>query len=154
MRKFDKVEYWELLENPQEETYKRLMKVLCDHSDKFYFVTRKELSYNEEIIAQYKPYFLEIYKTKKWAGTETTGPEATVYVVEINKETYKMLISHANSLFEWVAPELPEDLTFIKNEFEWFFSTTHEEFAAFSIRSEYYKNIMMSIEGLKLEKVE
>ncbi len=35
----------ELTENPAGSTYKELMKILCDHSDTFYFVTRKELNY-------------------------------------------------------------------------------------------------------------
>ncbi|MFB7304458.1 hypothetical protein [Heyndrickxia sporothermodurans] len=58
------MEYWEIVENPAGETYQQLIKVLCDHSDKFYFVTRKELKYDPEILTQFEPYILETYKTK------------------------------------------------------------------------------------------
>src|SRR5690606_17037426 len=134
--------------------YRRLIKVLCDHSDKFYFVTRKELKYNLDILTQFRPYILETYKTKKWANTITKGPAATVYVIEANPDTCELLQKSASSLYDWVAPNLPEDLTFLKNNFEWFSCTTHEEFGGFSIRSEYYRKLLDRITGLKLEKVE
>ncbi|ARK22913.1 hypothetical protein [Sporosarcina ureae] len=154
MKKFKEIEYWDLTENPKDDIYKRLIKVLCNNSDKFYFIMRKELKYNQEILAQFEPYTLETYKTKKWAGTETKGPAATVFVMESNEETYKLLVKYANSLYDRVAPKLPEDLTFIKNNFIWFSCTTHEEFAGFSIRSDYYKNLIFGIQGLKLEPLE
>lgn len=146
------MEYWDLTENPKDEIYRELIKVLCDHSDKFYFVTRKELKYNQEILARFKPYTIEIYKTKKWANTMTKGPAATVFVMESNEETYKLLKQYASALYDWVAPSLPEDLTFIKNNFAWFSCTTHEEFGSFSIRSDYYKDLIFKIQGLKVQK--
>lgn len=76
-------------------------------------MTRKELKYNQEILVQFKPYTIESYKTKEWANTITKGPAATVYVIESNTETCKLLQQSANTLYDWVAPSLPEDLTFI-----------------------------------------
>lgn len=148
------MEYWDLIENPSDETYRRLIRVLCDHSDKFYFVTRKELKYNQEILLQFNPYIIESYKTKKWASTITKGPSATVYVMEANKDTCMLLQKYANSLFDWVAPNLPEDLTFYKNNFAWFSCTTHEEFGGYSIRSDYYRELIHEIDGLKVQKAE
>jgi hypothetical protein len=56
------MEYWNLAENPTGGTYRRLISVLCDNSDKFYFVTRKELKYNEKIFLQFEPYIIETTK--------------------------------------------------------------------------------------------
>lgn len=154
MKKLREIESWNITANPKGDTYKRLIETLCLHSDQFYFITRKELKYNEEIIATFSPYTLNTYKTQKWAGTETTDLAATVYIIESNAETYQLLVKHANSLFDWVSPTLPEDLTFIKNNFTWFSCTTHEGFANFSIRSDYYKRLMCRIEGLVLEQAE
>ena len=148
------MEYWDLTENPVDEIYRKLIKVLCNNSDKFYFVTRKELKYNQEILVQFKPYTIESYKTKEWANTITKGPAATVYIIESNTETCKLLQQSANNLYDWVAPSLPEDLTFIKNNFAWFSCTTHEKFGGFSIRSDYYRNLISEIHGLKIQKVE
>ena len=148
------MEYWELTENPSGEVYKNLIDVLCTYSDTFYFITRKELRYNPLILEQFEPYIIETYKTKEWANTLTAGPPATVYLIQSNPETCKILQQSANSLYEWVAPNLPEDLTFIKNNFEWFTCTTHEEFGGFLIRSEYYKKIMSQIHGLKIKREE
>lgn len=154
VKKHKEIEYWDLTENPKDEIYKSLVKKLCNYSDKFYFITRKELKYNQEIIKQFEPYFIETYKTKKWAGTETKTAAATVFVIESNEETCKLLVKYASSLYDWIAPELPEDLTFIKNNFTWFSCTTHNEYAGFSIRSDYYKSLMFGIKGLKLKRIE
>lgn len=148
------MEYWKLLENPAGGTYRQLMKVLCDNSDKFYFVTRKELKYNQEILEQFQPYMIKNYKTKKWANTKTKGSPATVYEIEANRDTCRLLQQQANSLYDWVAPHLPEDLTFIKNNFVWFTCTTHEKSGGFTIRSGYYRNLIRQIPGLKMEKEE
>ncbi|MEN2768667.1 hypothetical protein [Ornithinibacillus xuwenensis] len=146
------MEYWTLLENPTGSTYRNLMQVLCEHSEVFYFITRKELTYDWNTMKQFTPYIMETYKTKKWANTITKGPAATVYVVEANVETCSLLQHVAHSLYDWVAPNLPEDLTFMKNKFEWFSCTTHEEFGGFTIRSDYYRNILGQINGLKVIK--
>ncbi|GIO27351.1 hypothetical protein [Ornithinibacillus bavariensis] len=148
------MEYWEIVENPTGETYQQLMKVLCDHSDKFYFVTRKELKYNPVILEKFQPYILETYKTKKWANTITKGPKATVYVMESNRDTCSLLQQSANTLYDWVAPNLPEDLTFLKNDFAWFSCTTHEEYGEFSIRSEYYRKLLGQISGLQVRYID
>ncbi|PID25198.1 hypothetical protein [Sporosarcina sp. P7] len=148
------MEYWDITENPTGEVYRKLIHALCDYSETFYFVTRKELTYNQDILEQFKPYTLEMYKTKEWANTMTTGPSATVFVIESNEKTCELVKHYAKTLYDWVAPHLPEDLTFVKNNFAWFSCTTHEEYSGFSIRSDYYKEIMCKIEGLKIQKAE
>ena len=148
------MEYWDLVENPTGETYLDLIKLLCDYSDTFYFVTRKELKYDREILAKFEPFIVKTYRTKEWVNTETKGPAATVYVIEANYDTYKLLQQSAKSLYDWVAPNLPEDLTFEKNNFAWFSSTTHEEFGGFSIRSDYYRKLLDQIPDLKIMKAE
>lgn len=130
------------------------MNVLCRNSDQFYFVTRKELTYNQQAITEFKPYVIEVYTSKKWASTETKGLPATIYVIESNKETYHLLMKYADALYDWIAPNLPEDLTFIKNNFIWFSCSSHEEFSGFTIRSDYWKKIIFGIDGLKIERME
>ncbi|NMH68184.1 hypothetical protein HF072_05265 [Bacillus sp. RO3] len=154
MTRPQQIEYWDLTENPTDHTYQSLMKVLCDHSDTFYFITRKELSYDQNVLAVFQPHIIQTYQTKEWANTLTLGPPATAHLIEANEGTCKLLQQLANGLYDWVAPRLPEDLTFIKNNFTWFSSTTHEECGGFSIRSDYYRRFIHTIPGLKVEKVE
>lgn len=111
------------------------------------------MKYHSAILDQFTPYILESYKAKKWADKETLGPSAIVYVIDTNTNTCQLLQQLATSLYDWVAPNLPEDLTFIKNNFEWFSCTTHEEFGGFTIRTDYYRNVLKKIPGLKVEKV-
>lgn len=154
MSKSAAIEYWAVVENPADDVYQNLLKALIQHSDKFYFVTRKELSYNEAILESFTPYVIKKYQTKDWASTRTKGPAATVYEIVANEETYRMLVAYASSLYDWLAPNLPEDLTFIKNDFVWFFSSSHEAFATFAIRLDYYREIMLRIEGLQVKKID
>lgn len=148
------MEYWELTENPTGEVYRELIDALCTDSDQFYFITRKELRYNPQILAQFEPYIIKTYQTKEWANTLTRGPAAIVYVMASNPETSQLLQQAADSLYDWVAPNLPEDLTFLKNNFAWFTCTTHERFGGFSIRSDYYKHLMCEIPGIKIRRDE
>ncbi|MBU8568562.1 hypothetical protein KM914_19480 [Virgibacillus pantothenticus] len=74
-----------------------------------------------------RPYLIETYQAKVWAFTITKGPAATIYEVEANYDTCNILQQSANALYDWVAPNLPEDLTFIKNNIAWFSCTSHEE---------------------------
>lgn len=148
------VEYWDLVDNPTGKAYKGLIDLLCAHSDTFYFVTRKELNYDMEIIDQFQPYMIEQYKTKEWASTKTSGPAATVYKIEVCPQTCRLLKKLANSLYDWVAPKLPEDLTFLKNNFVWFFACSHEEFAHFRIRSPYYDKILAETTELNIRKLD
>ncbi|WP_153731809.1 hypothetical protein [Sporosarcina obsidiansis] len=146
------MDYWEITGNPTGAVYENLMQVLCAHSDEFYFITRKELTYDRTVLDQFAPYMKNSYKTKTFAQTITKGPAATVYVIESSPDTLELLIKSANSLYDWVAPQLPEDMTFLKNNFEWFSCTTHEEQAIFSLRSEYYKQLVRNIDGLQVQE--
>lgn len=148
------MEYWNVTENPSGIVYKNLIKALCDHSDKFQFVMRKQLKYNLDVLHQFQPYVICHYEASKWANTITKGNKAIVYVIEANNDTCTLLQQNANQLYDWVSPKLPEDLTFIKNNFEWFSSTTHEEYAYFRIHSDHYWKLIHKIKGLKLERVE
>lgn len=150
----NKIEYWDLTTNPTDETYHALIKVLCDHSDTFYFITRKKLSYDQDVLAEFDPHIIETYQTKEWANTITMGLPATVYLMKANEQTCKLLQLHATGLYDWVAPKLPEDLTFIKNSFTWFSSTTHEKIGGFSIRSDYYRKLIHTVPGLKVQRIE
>ena len=144
------MKYWHLAENPTGKTYEQLIKLLCEHCDTFYFVTRKELSYNESALEQFRSYLIETYQSKRWAGTVTQGPAATIYVIKANTDTCKLLQQLSNSLYDWVAPHLPEDLTFLKNNAVWFSSTTHEKMGCFEVNED-EQHLLHQIEGLKVE---
>ena len=142
--------YWHLVENPTGKTYEQLIHVLCEHSNTFYFVTRKEFRYNEHILEQFRPFVINTYKSKSWAGTVTQGPAATIYEIKVNKATCRLLQQLSNSLFDWVAPNLPEDLTFLKDGQVLFSSTTHEKMGCFEL-SENEQHLIYEIEGLEVE---
>ncbi|MFI8684549.1 hypothetical protein [Rossellomorea sp. NPDC077527] len=148
------IEYWDLCKPTIGETYRSLIKTLCANSDTFYFITRKELSYDQDVLKKFNPYIVNRYTTKEWANTMTMGPPATIYQMEAIEQTCLLLQQCAHGLYDWVAPTLPEDLTFIKNDFPWFSSTTHEELAGFVIRSKYYRNIILNVPGLHVLRTE
>lgn len=126
------------------EQYKMLVNFLCDNSDSFYFVMRKELKYDLRNVACFDPYLIKSYEAKTWSNTITLSYPAKVNLYEVNEDTRKLLLSLGGKLYDWVAPQLPEDLTFIKNSFEWFVSTTHEEKAMFLLKSKYIKEMLLN----------
>lgn len=147
------MDYFDLLEDVAGESYEAFIEFLCEHSDKFYFITRKELDFPKEALQKFKPYIIKQYKTKEWESTITAGPAATLYEIEINHQTIDLLKSSANKLYDWVQPELPEDLSFLKNGFPWFYTCSHEEFAHFQIRSDFYRNLILANEHIKVQQI-
>jgi hypothetical protein len=100
---------------------------------KLSFITRNVFKFNQKLLDKFVPYLLERYTTTPWANTIALGPPANVFVIEANTATCHLLQQSANALYDWVAQNLPEDLTVIKDNFEWFSCTTHDEFAYFRI---------------------
>lgn len=117
------------LGNPSGDAYRALIKILIEQSDSFYVVTRGELQYEPEPIELLVPYAKDIHKTKQWGQSKTKGKAATLYEFPATKEMRHLLVHLADSLFDWVAPGLPEDLTFLRDGQIIFTSIAHEGIA-------------------------
>ncbi|WP_180322413.1 hypothetical protein [Mesobacillus foraminis] len=47
---------------------------------------------------------------------QSSGATAYVFYFQLNNATNQFLKDRSNSLFDWISPELPEDLMFYQND--------------------------------------
>jgi hypothetical protein len=85
-----------------------------------------------------RPYYRDISDVESWPGTTLIGESARLYEINYNMDVVGLLKSVSTSLFNWIQPDLPEDLCFyrpdgsvwlaiISHERDGFMSTTPQE---------------------------
>ncbi|WP_248628182.1 hypothetical protein [Paenibacillus durus] len=127
--KFKEILMIEILEEPVGNTYKQLISLAFNICDEFILVKRDqiELSKNSELlIKELKPYVTAIRKQNEWPGTQLLGHNADVYYFDCKPELEQLLTNKAERLYQWMQPELLEDLCFYKNKEEWLITIAHE----------------------------
>lgn len=145
-----------LYRNAKKEAYRQLIDVCFEYCDRFEFVVRQDLG-ETDMIESFLPFIesalIEMNETYEWAGTildEEEGIPAKVYhyhtrdgnVKEILKET-------ASSLYDWQSENnLPEDLSFFKDNEGWLISTAHERQCSIFPTNDDEKEKVLSIAGL------
>ncbi|WP_254854022.1 stage III sporulation protein AH [Halobacillus salinus] len=107
-------------ENIEGERYHQLLELLVKHCDRFAFVERRDMMENEETRLAYiddwtgdiQEDLIEREIQKRWVTTTIFGATAYVFYYHFNNRTKRFLKEQSRTLFDWVSPELPEDLMF------------------------------------------
>lgn len=116
-------------DEPRGPTYNRLIDFAQGQCTKFSLVWREDLGNKKrenDIANKLAPFLLSHTTTNKWPGTEIFGSSANVCFHELTPETANVL-KIAKRLYQWEAPDFPEDLAFYaKNGGIWLGSVAHE----------------------------
>ncbi len=116
-------------DEPRGPAYNRLIDFAQKQCDKFSIVWRKDLGNKKEeneISRKLAPFIVSDKTMNKWPGTEIFSGSANVCTYQLNQETAN-IIKLAKRLYQWEAPEFPEDLAFyIKSGEVWLGSVAHE----------------------------
>ncbi|WP_350344086.1 stage III sporulation protein AH [Proteinivorax tanatarense] len=149
------------IKNPTKQVYKDLLAVAFEVCDIFVLVVRKDLDKNDSlntILQRLEPFLIKSREQSKWPGTTTYGeePVAKVHYYRTDNAAKDILIQAADSLYKWIQPELPEDLSFLKREKEWLINTSHEKDCLIITNEKAEINNIVNIEGIKtkMEKIE
>ncbi|GAF11157.1 hypothetical protein JCM19046_1657 [Bacillus sp. JCM 19046] len=157
-----------ITEEPKGEIYSKLLDVLFEVSDRFELILRNDMmgknkqkamgSY-EPILAKLAPYLIEINEKSEWASNRLSrGATAFVYEYRATDEAKLVIKQLSDSLYQWIMPKLPEDLSFYKNGRVVIAVSSHEEFATLfpdhTHHSERTLRKLNHIEGLLLERWE
>ncbi len=114
-------------------TYQELLKFAEEECDSFSLVWRHEFKFKKsawKITEELRPYLLSELPTNKWPGTEIFGSKALLRTYSINSASISIL-KRVSSIFDWIAPDYPEDLAIYRNEKVVFASVAHESEAWF-----------------------
>lgn len=110
-------------EHIKGKRYKSLIDLLQKQCNRFAFVVDERFTLRDESIARIKHltdslehHLIEIRKQKGWETTSLADGVADVYYVKFNNVTSDFLKETSDALFDWLYPELPEDLMFYQND--------------------------------------
>lgn len=142
--------------NPENDVYRGLIDYAFKACDEFILVVHKNycLKYSKTknlILERLNPFLKEMKEQLKWAGTEMRGTGAFVYHYNTDQKANKIIKEVSNSLYDWMYPDLPEDLCFYKNGKPWLIDIAHENYSYILTEDETEINEILSIKGLKIK---
>jgi hypothetical protein len=80
-----------------------------------------------EIISLLEPYLIKRFDTNEWPGTRIFGGTVELFQYHLNDDSANVLTRHSRSLFQWELPNLPRDLSIMRNpEQPWLCTIAHE----------------------------
>ncbi|WP_245805782.1 stage III sporulation protein AH [Bacillus alkalicellulosilyticus] len=91
-------------------------------------IEEERLAYVEHLIVDIKGHLIERNKQREWETTKLSGDTAYVYYFQMNNATRLFLKEYSHSLFDWIKPELPEDLMFYHHDRCILAVCSHEKF--------------------------
>ncbi|MTK11301.1 MAG: leucine-rich repeat domain-containing protein, partial [Clostridiaceae bacterium] len=145
----------EIYDDPRDQAYRSLIDYAVKKCTKFVLVEVKSISYSnnaKKVLSELEPYLISRIKLDRWPGTISGSDDNLVYTYDLNEKSARILKEAANSLFSWMQPNLPEDLSFItKDGKEWLVNTAHEKMAGLQIDEEEAELLSNSINGLFLK---
>jgi hypothetical protein len=126
---------------PKDELYRGLIDAALEVCPEFLLVLRQQVRLEvraENVLARLQPKLLKAEMSTRWPGTELLfGDRAEIRHYRLDAESALVLKDAAKSLFDWIHPELPEDLCFMRPDgTPWLITTAHEHFADLSISSD------------------
>ena len=115
--------------DPKDKVYRKLLDVAFGICDEFLLVVRNDIpaSTNANLVLESLAAFLSEKREQQfeWPGMQLlpvpkclshAQKPATVYYFKTHYDAKKILLEASNSLHSWMQPNLPEDLSFIKNK--------------------------------------
>lgn len=142
-----------LVENPENETYFELIDLAFATCDMFILIIRKDMSVNnsiDKILNDLKDSLIEMKEQSSWVSGKLFEDVAQVYYYKTTEQAKKVLKNVSNSLHQWVQPNFPEDLSFIKNGNGWLINTAHERESYIETENKIEIDKILSIKGLNV----
>ena len=148
----------DIIVEPKGKVYQDLLDLCSIYCSKFLLVVHDELGLSTagfHFLDIAQKFLLNKIRSRTWPGTESLDEEAAVYQYELAQDSIVILKSHACGLYDWVQPELPEDLCFIRSDGSAFLvSIAHEKDAYIDADSATEQEVEYSLSkiGVKYRK--
>jgi len=118
------------------QDYTVLLDTAASFCDSLILVSRTPLSLEgEDLLRSLAPFLVNKYRAVVWPGTRLIGSEtAEINKFHLTHGSLAVLRFTAHSLWDWLGPRYPEDLSFLRRSGSpWFVSITHEHDAFFKL---------------------
>lgn len=147
--------YFYFISNPKDKSYRELLDLMFDLADTFILVERDGMVRNDTVslfLEEISSYKIVTKDQSAFAGTWLgEGLTEKVHYYKICKETKEILLNHSNSLYDWVYPNLPEDLSFIVKDNYLLVNISHESYGGLFIYDSSMFEKITAIDGLEVE---
>lgn len=110
----------------------------------FFTLTKRTEGHGElACFATLRVFLISRTRSSRWPGTMLMdGSEADVYKFRVSDESIAAFKGCAPQLWSWIRPDMPEDLSFLRNDSTPIFvSITHEKDAFFKLREPEIKGV-------------
>lgn len=123
--------YQVLFDSP-EDIYERVLRTAALFSQRCGVIVRSELVRLTEaatdLLVLLEPKLVRQELVARWPGTELTRNRMSRrYIYDLDDELLGWLVQSATSPFQWVNPDLPEDLHFMRQDGSTVLGTTAQE---------------------------
>jgi hypothetical protein len=119
-----------LTQEPELDVYSKLLDYALTRCSLAYFVVRPDMALSEQgkaLLRDLEPHMRNKVNANEWPGTQLVDGTAIVHYFIYDAESAEILKKNATRLFEWVQPDLPEDLGLLRSiENPWLITIGHE----------------------------
>lgn len=127
---------------PASDSYRRMLHFAPTLCNQILLVIRTGNRIDPHALAvleSLQPQCLSAEERSQWPGTTLYGHTAHVRQYVLNEQSLSILSNSAHRLFEWLQPELPEDLCLLRsNDMPWLVSICHERDAFLRMTEDEY----------------
>jgi hypothetical protein len=145
---------------PRNTEYRQLIDVACLLGRQGLFVVQKSSEATQKFIDAFSIYVNSIQERDEWPGTKLgerigfasgRGSGAKIYEFVLVNGSLELLKGTAEGLFEWLHPQLPEDLCFLDFEGRpWLTTISHERDAYLCVTQDQLSVIVAAVPNLKI----
>jgi len=115
---------------PRDGVYRALLRAAEEQASSAYLVIRSGAQLNDrarECLSMLEPHLLSEEIVREWPGTRLLADDARVFTYRLGPAVVKVIERFSDGLFDWIVPDLPEDLGFRRaDDSVWLASIAHE----------------------------
>lgn len=115
-------------------------------------LSEKSLNSNgRQCLNDLKPFLYDSSIASEWPGTKLyPGYSAYVYKFKIETHFIEIIKRYSNGLYDWISPDLPEDLSFLRFDGNpWLINTVHEGDSYLNLTDEEYSKLLEMFPSLR-----
>lgn len=121
----------------KKEDYDKFIRYMLKESDAFslvyfrYCENERVKKSVKEVKALLRPFVIDSWNGNEWASMITLNENGHIYKITLYDADERAFdgLSKANCLFEWHYPKFPMDICFFKDDYAWFVTSAHENYA-------------------------
>lgn len=114
----------------------KILEAMSDYANSFSYVVRDGMAVSSkavQLIDELSPYLLSCNHCQEWPGTKLLIGSALLFSYSLSALSANVLVNTSDDIYEYILPNLPEDIVLYQNDTPVFISVTHEKDSYFIV---------------------